>query len=171
MQAAPDPASSAVEEAAVEAAVEQSIVRARQAAVRKAFEGTWAAYELGASHCATQHCTARHSTAQHGNPLCSPGREGSCVGRLEVELSTGAVSVGRSRCGADAFGYDDLKPLSRKGEDWLGMGVAIVDSLDTMLLMGMGRSAAYARARAWIEKKFVPERWTKDISVFETTIR
>ena len=37
-----------------------------------------------------------------------------------------------------AFGYDDLKPLSAKGEDWMGMGVTIVDSLDTFLLMGLG---------------------------------
>lgn len=49
----------------------------------------------------------------------------------------------------DAFGRDDLKPIGRTGSDWLGMGVAIVDSLDTMLLMGLGQSAAYQRARTW----------------------
>eukprot|EP01047_Picozoa_sp_COSAG01_P081842 COSAG01_NODE_16484_length_1233_cov_1.118166_2_plen_51_part_01 len=38
---------------------------------------------------------------------------------------------------AHAFGFDDLKPISKSGENWLGMGVTIVDSLDTMLLMGL----------------------------------
>jgi hypothetical protein len=69
-----------------------------------------------------------------------------------------------------AFGYDDLKPLRRKGEDWLGMGATIVDSLDTMLLMGLGSSPQYNRAREWVSSSLdvAPNR---DISVFETSIR
>jgi mannosyl-oligosaccharide alpha-1,2-mannosidase len=69
-----------------------------------------------------------------------------------------------------AFGYDDLKPLRRKGEDWLGMGATIVDSLDTMLLMGLSGSPQYARAREWVSSSLdlAPNR---DISVFETSIR
>lgn len=69
-----------------------------------------------------------------------------------------------------AFGYDDLKPVSKTGEDWLGMGVTIVDSLDTMMLMGLRRSSEYARARTWVAEQLdtAPPR---DISVFETTIR
>ncbi len=69
-----------------------------------------------------------------------------------------------------AFGYDDLKPLRRQGEDWLGMGATIVDSLDTMLLMGLGSSPQYKRAREWVSNSLdvAPDR---DISVFETSIR
>lgn len=69
-----------------------------------------------------------------------------------------------------AFGYDDLKPLRMKGEDWLGMGATIVDSLDTMLLMGLGSSPQYYRAREWVSTSLdlAPNR---DISVFETSIR
>jgi hypothetical protein len=67
-----------------------------------------------------------------------------------------------------AWGYDDLKPISQRGENWLGMGVTIVDSLDTMLLMGLSQSPEYARARAWVEDELdvAPDR---DVSVFETT--
>lgn len=35
-------------------------------------------------------------------------------------------------------GKDELKPLSKRGQDnWGGMGVTLVDSLDTLWLMGM----------------------------------
>ena len=69
-----------------------------------------------------------------------------------------------------AFGYDDLKPLRKKGANWLGMGATIVDSLDTMLLMGLGGTPQYNRAREWVSSSLdvAPNR---DISVFETSIR
>lgn len=71
---------------------------------------------------------------------------------------------------AHAFGFDDLKPISKSGENWLGMGVTIVDSLDTMLLMGLHDTDEYRRAREWVSVSLdtAPSR---DISVFETTIR
>jgi hypothetical protein len=37
-----------------------------------------------------------------------------------------------------AWGRDELKPLSKSGTDpWGGMGVTLVDSLDTLWIMGM----------------------------------
>ena len=37
-----------------------------------------------------------------------------------------------------AWGRDELKPISRRGHDnWGGMGVTLVDSLDTLWLMGL----------------------------------
>eukprot|EP00958_Prasinococcus_capsulatus_P005644 scaffold547_cov384-Prasinococcus_capsulatus_cf.AAC.2 len=36
-----------------------------------------------------------------------------------------------------AWGWDELEPLSRTGHTWFGLGLTLVDSLDTMLLMGL----------------------------------
>lgn len=36
-----------------------------------------------------------------------------------------------------AWGRDELKPKSKGWIDWLGVGVTIIDSLDTMLIMGL----------------------------------
>lgn len=34
-----------------------------------------------------------------------------------------------------AWGFDELKPLSKSGNNWLNVGLTIVDSLDTMIIM------------------------------------
>lgn len=36
-----------------------------------------------------------------------------------------------------AWGHDNLKPLSQSSHDWFGLGLTIVDSLDTMYIMGL----------------------------------
>lgn len=36
-----------------------------------------------------------------------------------------------------AWGHDHLKPISESYHDWFGLGLTIVDSLDTMYLMGL----------------------------------
>lgn len=38
---------------------------------------------------------------------------------------------------ADAWGKDELKPISHSSETWFNLGLTLVDSLDTMLLMGL----------------------------------
>lgn len=47
-----------------------------------------------------------------------------------------------------AWGHDELKPLSKSAQDWLSMGLSIVDSIDTMYLMGL--TDEYEKARNWI---------------------
>jgi len=69
-----------------------------------------------------------------------------------------------------AFGWDELKPITRKGHNVMGLGVTIVDSLDTMLLMQMQNTGFYLRARDWVRESFDPAP-INDVSVFETTIR
>eukprot|EP00757_Euglenozoa_sp_SAG-D1_P013085 gene13085-3831_t len=69
---------------------------------------------------------------------------------------------------------DELHPVSKVGSDWPmhsgtpGMGLTIVESLDTMWLMGM--KDEFDVAVNWIEKHL---SWDRDItvSVFEATIR
>lgn len=36
-----------------------------------------------------------------------------------------------------AWGHDNLKPVSQSSHEWFGLGLSIVDSLDTMYIMGL----------------------------------
>jgi ER degradation enhancer, mannosidase alpha-like 2 len=69
-----------------------------------------------------------------------------------------------------AWGHDELKPLSKAAHDWYGESLLMtpVDSLDTLLLLGLDEEAA--KAKALIVEKL---SFDKDISVknFEVTIR
>ena len=65
-----------------------------------------------------------------------------------------------------AWGYDELCPIERKGKNWLGLGLTIVDSIDTLWLMELSKE--YQEAR-----KYVLEMDFKSGggSVFEMNIR
>ncbi|KXN85750.1 Mannosyl-oligosaccharide 1,2-alpha-mannosidase MNS3, partial [Leucoagaricus sp. SymC.cos] len=71
----------------------------------------------------------------------------------------------------DAMGADEYHPLSHGGSNLTkagGIGYTVVDSLDTMLIMGLNEE--YQRAKRWVEDKL---SFDKDgaFSTFETTIR
>ncbi|KAF7314321.1 Glycoside hydrolase family 47 protein [Mycena kentingensis (nom. inval.)] len=71
----------------------------------------------------------------------------------------------------DAMGADEYHPLSHEGTNLTsagGIGYTVVDSLDTMLLMGLDQE--YARARNWVATKMTFER-DASFNTFETTIR
>ncbi|KAJ7128796.1 glycoside hydrolase family 47 protein [Mycena crocata] len=71
----------------------------------------------------------------------------------------------------DAMGSDEYHPLTRKGTNLTqagGIGYTVIDSIDTMLLMGL--DAEYARARAWVEESMSFDR-DAEFNTFETTIR
>src|SRR5262249_18113446 len=69
-----------------------------------------------------------------------------------------------------AWGHDELKPLSKQHRDWYGTSLYItpVDSLDTMILMGLNTEADDARELITQNLSF-----DKDVEVknFEITIR
>jgi len=68
-----------------------------------------------------------------------------------------------------AWGRDELMPITKGGRDsWGGLATTLVDSLDTLWLMGMKEE--FSEARNWVRDKlsFVD---VTDVSVFETTIR
>lgn len=68
-----------------------------------------------------------------------------------------------------AWGRDELKPATRTGGDpWGGMGVTLVDSLDTLWVMGMKKE--FDEATEWVRQSLSFSRVGK-VSVFETTIR
>ena len=68
-----------------------------------------------------------------------------------------------------AWGKDELRPVMKLGKDnYGGMGVTLVDSLDTLWLMGM--KDEFYEARDWV-RDHLDHDIDNDISVFETTIR
>ncbi|KAJ7624463.1 glycoside hydrolase family 47 protein [Roridomyces roridus] len=71
----------------------------------------------------------------------------------------------------DAMGCDEYHPIGHKGTNLTsagGIGYTVVDSLDTMLIMGLDDE--YARARAWVENHLSFDR-DAEFNTFETTIR
>lgn len=72
---------------------------------------------------------------------------------------------------SDAWGYDELLPVTRQGHDTFatGLGTTIVDSLSTMFIMG-GLDGRYERARDWV-KDTLDFSKVGQVIVFETVIR
>ncbi|KDQ62916.1 glycoside hydrolase family 47 protein [Jaapia argillacea MUCL 33604] len=71
----------------------------------------------------------------------------------------------------DAMGDDEYHPISHKGSNLTeagGIGYTVVDSIDTMLIMGLDEE--YQRAREWIKTKMTLDR-DANFNTFETTIR
>lgn len=69
---------------------------------------------------------------------------------------------------AYAWGKDELMPISKDSNEWFNLGLTLVDSLDTMWLMGLRDE--FDEARAWVEGEMVIAQ-DKDVNLFETTIR
>lgn len=67
-----------------------------------------------------------------------------------------------------AWGKDELKPISKESNEWFNLGLTLVDSLDTIWLMGLREE--FEEARQWVEKEMVIGV-DKDVNLFETTIR
>ena len=68
-----------------------------------------------------------------------------------------------------AFGYDEVKPQSARGDNgWGGQGITLVDALDTLWLMDM--KDEFWKARDWVRDHLDHSR-TGFVSLFETTIR
>eukprot|EP01064_Diplonema_japonicum_P027739 TRINITY_DN4087_c3_g1_i1.p1 TRINITY_DN4087_c3_g1~~TRINITY_DN4087_c3_g1_i1.p1 ORF type:complete len:511 (+),score=73.93 TRINITY_DN4087_c3_g1_i1:104-1636(+) len=69
-----------------------------------------------------------------------------------------------------AWGHDELKPVTAEATDeWGGWGITLVDSIDTMMLLGMDEEVAEARDFVKDIKWDAPSGGPQ--SVFETTIR
>eukprot|EP00568_Trieres_chinensis_P005159 CAMPEP_0183300398 /NCGR_PEP_ID=MMETSP0160_2-20130417/6841_1 /TAXON_ID=2839 ORGANISM="Odontella Sinensis, Strain Grunow 1884" /NCGR_SAMPLE_ID=MMETSP0160_2 /ASSEMBLY_ACC=CAM_ASM_000250 /LENGTH=744 /DNA_ID=CAMNT_0025462807 /DNA_START=48 /DNA_END=2282 /DNA_ORIENTATION=- len=68
-----------------------------------------------------------------------------------------------------AFGMDELLPQTKRSHNnWGGMGTTLVDSLDTLWLMGM--KDEFYEARDWV-RDHLDHTHVGGVSVFETTIR
>ncbi|KAK4877708.1 hypothetical protein RN001_010214 [Aquatica leii] len=67
-----------------------------------------------------------------------------------------------------AWGHDHLKPISETYHDWFGLGLTLVDSLDTMYLMGLKKE--FLEAKDWVENHLHFDK-NRDVNLFEVTIR
>ena len=67
-----------------------------------------------------------------------------------------------------AWGHDELKPVSQMWSEWFGVGLTLIDSLDTLLLMNLKEE--FAEARAWIQESLTFDK-NVDVNLFEITIR
>lgn len=72
---------------------------------------------------------------------------------------------------SDAWGYDELMPVTRQGHDTFasGLGTTIVDSLSTLFIMG-GLDGRYERAHDWVKNSLDFSK-VGQVIVFETVIR
>ncbi|XP_051267984.1 endoplasmic reticulum mannosyl-oligosaccharide 1,2-alpha-mannosidase isoform X1 [Dicentrarchus labrax] len=98
---------------------------------------------------------------------------------VPLEVSTG-TTVDRLEAVRDAFrhawkgykdyawGHDELKPISKSFGEWFGLGLTLIDSLDTMWIMGLKEE--FAEAKNWVEKELSFNK-NVDVNLFETTIR
>ncbi|KAK9697044.1 hypothetical protein RND81_08G011400 [Saponaria officinalis] len=70
-----------------------------------------------------------------------------------------------------AMGFDELMPLSKRGNDGLGgLGATVVDALDTAMIMGS--EDIVSEAGSWIETHLAERISHKgEVNLFETTIR
>lgn len=70
----------------------------------------------------------------------------------------------------DAWGKDEYHPITKYGTNMIqkGQGFTIVDSLDTILLMGLDKE--FQEAKAWVRDELNFDQ-DGDVNLFETTIR
>ena len=68
-----------------------------------------------------------------------------------------------------AWGKDELAPISKRGISSFHMGLTIIDSLDTLWLMGMREE--FVMARNWVANSLNFATIHREVSVFETNIR
>ncbi|KAJ9518727.1 hypothetical protein QJQ45_018696 [Haematococcus lacustris] len=66
-----------------------------------------------------------------------------------------------------AWGHDEVDAQNKKPRSWFNVGLTIVDSVDTLLIMGLDEE--YQEARQWVANHLDFSQRT--VSVFESTIR
>ncbi|KAG7318234.1 hypothetical protein KOW79_017989 [Hemibagrus wyckioides] len=67
-----------------------------------------------------------------------------------------------------AWGHDELKPVSKSYTEWFGLGLTLIDALDTMWILGLKKE--FEEARQWVATHLSFEK-NVDVNLFESTIR
>lgn len=115
---------------------------------------------------------------------CCPISSGNQEGKLNassVELKTESPNNGKRRDSVVlefkhawsayetyAFGFDDVHPFSRTGSQSYHMALTMIDSLDSLILLGLEEELT--RSVSWLRHNWNLNSST-EVSVFETTIR
>ncbi|MCI4392803.1 hypothetical protein PGIGA_G00150120 [Pangasianodon gigas] len=67
-----------------------------------------------------------------------------------------------------AWGHDELKPISKSYTEWFGLGLTLIDALDTMWILELKKE--FEEARQWVATQLSFEK-NMDVNLFESTIR
>lgn len=67
-----------------------------------------------------------------------------------------------------AWGHDELKPLAKSYGEWFGLGLTLIDALDTMWIMELKEE--FEEAKKWVATELSFNK-NVDVNLFESTIR
>ncbi|XP_068576835.1 mannosidase, alpha, class 1B, member 1b isoform X2 [Cebidichthys violaceus] len=67
-----------------------------------------------------------------------------------------------------AWGHDELRPLSKSYSEWFGVGLTLIDALDTMWILGLKKE--FEEAKSWVATELTFNK-NVDVNLFESTIR
>ncbi|XP_035021719.1 mannosidase, alpha, class 1B, member 1b [Hippoglossus stenolepis] len=67
-----------------------------------------------------------------------------------------------------AWGHDELRPISKSYGEWFGLGLTLIDALDTMWILGLKEE--FEEARTWVATELTFNK-NVDVNLFESTIR
>ncbi|XP_031734149.1 mannosidase, alpha, class 1B, member 1b isoform X2 [Anarrhichthys ocellatus] len=67
-----------------------------------------------------------------------------------------------------AWGHDELRPLSKSYSEWFGLGLTLIDALDTMWILGLKKE--FEEAKSWVATELTFNK-NVDVNLFESTIR
>ncbi|XP_048876334.1 endoplasmic reticulum mannosyl-oligosaccharide 1,2-alpha-mannosidase isoform X2 [Brienomyrus brachyistius] len=122
-----------------------------------------------------QHMEAQPSTRQREAPPAGPGQA------VPQVAATGLTEpIDRAEAVREAFrhawkgyrdfawGHDELKPISKSYGEWFGLGLTLVDALDTMWILGLKEE--FEEAKKWVATELNFSK-NMDVNLFETTIR
>lgn len=66
-----------------------------------------------------------------------------------------------------AWGHDMLKPISKTHSDWFGLGLTLIDALDTMYIMNL--KTEFHEARDWVATS-LDFNVNHDVNLFEVSL-
>ncbi|XP_017288176.1 mannosidase, alpha, class 1B, member 1b [Kryptolebias marmoratus] len=67
-----------------------------------------------------------------------------------------------------AWGHDELRPISKTYSEWFGLGLTLIDALDTMWILGLKQE--FEEAKTWVATELTFNK-NVDVNLFESTIR
>ncbi|XP_071399969.1 mannosidase, alpha, class 1B, member 1b [Centroberyx affinis] len=67
-----------------------------------------------------------------------------------------------------SWGHDELRPISKSYGEWFGLGLTLIDALDTMWILGLKEE--FEEAKAWVATELSFNK-NVDVNLFESTIR
>lgn len=109
-----------------------------------------------------------------GGPVVQGGEDKDPVARERRDKVKEMMLHGWRGYKTYAWGKNELRPISKRGHTAgifgrQDMGASIIDSLDTLYIMGL--SEEYNEARAWVQEHLDFNQLRSEMSVFETNIR